>query len=199
MAIIYTILELADAGGNPTGKFRHVSYSDEVSEPVYYKLIDKTYDSRGEAENCPEAKDALDRIFHRGKYLPLNANELMIVELGAALAKARRALRLAETKLQVVLHLPDDAEFRQYTQDTSAADVGCGGYWHWRQDRGLLTPQEMTTRNVDPDAASVPLPSTPASTSICGDEANTLGSFHKASLCSTPGGDEAPGQNNEER
>lgn len=67
MAEIYTILEAADAEGRPTGRFHHVSYSDEapVSRRIYHRLTERTYASREEAEACPEAKVKLDLIFMR--------------------------------------------------------------------------------------------------------------------------------------
>lgn len=69
MAEIYTVLEAADAQGRPTGRFHHVSYSDEASEGrrIYHRLTDKEYASREEAEACPEAKAKLDVIFMRGR------------------------------------------------------------------------------------------------------------------------------------
>ena len=153
MTEIYRVLEIADANGQPTGTYRYVSYSDEASRPIYHPLCEHAHASRQEAEECPVAKEHLDRAFQRGKYRVLTSDERLIIALGSALAKARRALRLAEKHCQVMLHLPDQAEFDQYTKDLGAADLGCGLYYGWREEHGLLTDGEREPpRFVDPDA-----------------------------------------------
>lgn len=67
MAEIYTIMEVADAAGRPTGRFHYVFYSDEASTErrIYHRLTERDYASREEAEACPEANAKLDQIFDR--------------------------------------------------------------------------------------------------------------------------------------
>lgn len=151
MAIIYQILELADAAGRPTGKFQHVSYSDEAADRVYTKLLDKTFNSREAARADPEARAALDRVFRRGPHAPRDERDELIVTLGTALAKARRALRLAEARCRVSVALSDD-EYALYARGQSDTDVACADYYDWRAREGLLTDVEQATKSVDPDA-----------------------------------------------
>lgn len=70
MAEIYEALEIAGPKGERTGTWRMVTYSDEASKPLYHALCDHAHASPQEASECPDAKDATDRAFMRGRYAP---------------------------------------------------------------------------------------------------------------------------------
>lgn len=83
MAEIFTVLEVADERGFPTGRFHWVSFSDESSTPVYHRLTDLEYASDTEARACPVAKEKLDRIFCRGPFAPVREPSQAEIEAGA--------------------------------------------------------------------------------------------------------------------
>ena len=61
MAWWIQVREIADAEGQPTGKFRKTAKSDEDGGGPF-GLCDHEHETIKEAENCPDAKSASQRF-----------------------------------------------------------------------------------------------------------------------------------------
>lgn len=64
MAEYYEVLEIAGAGGQPSGRYRYTRRTDDpVSGP--FGLCEHEHATRDEAASCPIAKTIVDRAFGR--------------------------------------------------------------------------------------------------------------------------------------
>lgn len=66
MTRFVSILEIADASGRGTGKFRRTTSSDDPKTPPR-GLCDHEHDTRDEAGNCPDAKVWSDNVETQNK------------------------------------------------------------------------------------------------------------------------------------
>lgn len=61
MTTYYRTLEIADAGGTPTGKFRKVEHNSSMSR--MHGLCDHEHDTEKEADECPDIQAEMNRVF----------------------------------------------------------------------------------------------------------------------------------------
>ncbi len=77
MPTYYRTLEISDADGNPSGKYRKVEHNGYMT--TVHGLCDHKHDTVEEADACPDIQEEMNRVFPKGHTMERNGYHVVYV------------------------------------------------------------------------------------------------------------------------